>query len=561
MIQTNFPPPDFRGCLCNTKAKEIVCVSKQDHGKDGDSLQMNEQSQGTENMNKDQSVPKKKKAEKKKRGGAVAGFFMTLFNVLVFIVILGLAGYLLLTTEKVNSFLSEHGIDLGRLGIKTATEYERPSAGVRDATSSGSVVVTDIPGAETGKSEVSGSGHHDRTTIYCLHSTATDEYLYTADVSEITAFCEAGWEMNGAAWSEPAESSSPVYRLVNPASGEHYYTMDEAMRTQLAQSGWTDEGIAWYSNDEKGIPVYRQFNPYGATGVYHYTSDQNEVSSYLGSGWTDEGIAWYALGDEKEEENIPELTELVLNEEKKVGSSDTNKITVMSEQNTNGAYAYIMVGVDGNSALAENVNAQSLQSFAVDINKYDNYKNVLVEAKLTETVTMVYIFAYDDNNVYSIGSVEASAGAFSPESIDGRGGFTTYKFGNSMVNEVYYFTGRSQNYVIDGTLLADPKPTLGLFNNAAGQVVTGENQYIVMNSEAFIEDVEGTMAITTQLFSAPGGSQSGLVTAGTPVRLTTMQIHTNGSGENVYYFLHSEAASGWVRANDNLLTGMTVAAG
>ena len=507
-------------------------MSKEDHGQEENIRQTNEEPVSKPN---------------KKQSGGFLNVLITMLSIIVLIAIIGLAGYLILTSSKVSSFLEAKGIHLNLLeNTPFSNKSENEKLDIADV----SVVTASTLDTESITYE------SDTQPIYKMYNTATGETFFSGNQVEIDAYMETDdWEMQGTAWAAPVTSATPVYRLLNQTSYEHYYTMNQEEVAQLTAEGWMDEGICWYSDDAQGKPMYRQYNPYAGSGAYYYSADADEITQYLNAGWEDQGIAWYCPA---EENTAVEVKELPINEETEASSDEnSNLVMVKTEQNADGTYGYIMVGVDGNSTLVQDLTATSLAAFAVDLNANDHYKNVIVIAGIDDMNTNVYLFAYDDQTVITVGSVLAGGGGLSLASLDGKGGFTTYRYGDSMLNEQYYFAYQCRNYIGDLKIYEDKSPQIGLFNFGGGIVLSTENQYATMNDDAFVPEIEGSMAISTQLFDAPNGNQIAMISAGSPVTVTAYTTLTEASGESQFYFVKAENSMGWVRANDNLLAGMT----
>ena len=142
------------------------------------------------------------------------------------------------------------------------------------------------------------AGAAEAKVMYRLYNEWTGEHFYTASAAERDSLSKVGWDYEGAAWSAPGRSGSPVYRLYNPwvDGGDHHYTTDAHEYAALKEAGWRQEGVGWYSDDARGEALYRLYNPYATTGTHHYTADANERDQLKKLGWKAEGIAWYGMG-------------------------------------------------------------------------------------------------------------------------------------------------------------------------------------------------------------------------------------------------------------------------
>lgn len=128
-----------------------------------------------------------------------------------------------------------------------------------------------------------------------LYNPHSGEHFYTASEAERDMLVSAGWSYEGAGWTAPERSNTPVYRLYNANAGDHHYTTSTVERDALLAAGWADEGIGWYSDDQQRTPLYRQYNPNATAGSHNYTTSIDEHWQLVGIGWQDEGISWYGL--------------------------------------------------------------------------------------------------------------------------------------------------------------------------------------------------------------------------------------------------------------------------
>ena len=143
------------------------------------------------------------------------------------------------------------------------------------------------------------AGAAETKVMYRLYNEWTGEHFYTASATERDSLSKVGWDYEGAAWSAPEKSGSPVYRLYNPwvDGGDHHYTTDAHEYAALKEAGWRQEGVGWYSDDARGEALYRLYNPYATTGTHHYTADANERDQLQTLGWDYEGVAWYGIDE------------------------------------------------------------------------------------------------------------------------------------------------------------------------------------------------------------------------------------------------------------------------
>ena len=129
--------------------------------------------------------------------------------------------------------------------------------------------------------------------VYRLYNQYTNEHLLVSDEGEKEVLLEAGWSLDGVAWSAPAEGA-PVYRLYNPYGDFHFYTMSMEEVESLLPLGWTMDGPVSCAAGEDGQPVYRLFNPYEQTNYHMFTASEEERDYLASLGWQPEGVAWYA---------------------------------------------------------------------------------------------------------------------------------------------------------------------------------------------------------------------------------------------------------------------------
>lgn len=142
---------------------------------------------------------------------------------------------------------------------------------------------------------VKGYSTAQSDVMHRLYNPNSGEHFYTADTSERDYLVQVGWTYEGAGWTAPAVSNSPVYRLYNVNGGDHHYSTDKKEHDWLVSLGWRSEGIGWYSDDKKAVPLYRQYNPNAKSGSHNFTTSKSENDWLVTLGWRAEGIGWYGL--------------------------------------------------------------------------------------------------------------------------------------------------------------------------------------------------------------------------------------------------------------------------
>ncbi len=133
-------------------------------------------------------------------------------------------------------------------------------------------------------------------TMHRLYNPNSGEHFYTANDVEKNYLVSLGWNYEGAGWTAPACSGTPVYRVYNPNAGDHHYTTNANEKNYLVSIGWNDEGIGWYSNELGTSTLHRLYNPNATgAGAHHYTTNAAEATILQNLGWRYEGTAWYGL--------------------------------------------------------------------------------------------------------------------------------------------------------------------------------------------------------------------------------------------------------------------------
>ena len=133
--------------------------------------------------------------------------------------------------------------------------------------------------------------------MYRLYNPYTLEHLLTSDDAERDMLLNAGWTLDGIAWSSP-NVGQPVYRLYNPYDDWHTYTMSQEEIDTLLPLGWKIDGIVCCSaTKDNGKVIYRMFNPYEKKNYHLLTASDEERALLENAGWKLDGGAWYCLAD------------------------------------------------------------------------------------------------------------------------------------------------------------------------------------------------------------------------------------------------------------------------
>ncbi len=144
---------------------------------------------------------------------------------------------------------------------------------------------------------ICGAIEEKEIAVYRLYNPYTLEHLLTADPAERDMLLNAGWKLDGIAWSSP-NSGQPVYRLYNPFDDWHTYTMSQEEIDTLVPLGWKVDGVVCYSAKPKdGRVVYRLYNPYEKKNYHLLTASEEERAFLEAAGWKFDGGAWYCLAD------------------------------------------------------------------------------------------------------------------------------------------------------------------------------------------------------------------------------------------------------------------------
>ena len=137
-------------------------------------------------------------------------------------------------------------------------------------------------------------------------------HLLSADPEEWTALTDAGWQDEGAKFTEYATAANApagtdvvaVYRLYNPYNGDHYNTasLEEAQSLTSPSVGWewdNDGEPVFYAPANSSFPVTKLYNKWmtenAGLGNHVWTAQPSEVSMLTGLGWTNENAAWFAV--------------------------------------------------------------------------------------------------------------------------------------------------------------------------------------------------------------------------------------------------------------------------